>query len=86
MEKYFSYLGVQSLCVSVRTFNVLLGIKVTIETEEGFDDGGGGHLVNEAPEHLVGPGHEELAELESLHEVVLVTLSGHTDQVSQGAV
>lgn len=70
----------------MRTFNVLLEIQPAIETEEGPDDGRGGDLVDEAAQHLVRSGHEELAELDPLHEVILVTLRGHADKVGQGAV
>ena len=72
----------------MRTFNVLLEIKsaIGLKTEEGSDDGRGGDLVDQTAEHLMGPGHEELAELDSLHEVILVPLCSHADQVDQGAV
>ena len=72
----------------MRTFNVLLEIQaaISLEAEEGPDDGRGGYLVDQAAKHLMGPGHEELAELDSLHEVILVPLRGHADQVHQGAV
>ena len=72
----------------MRTFNVLLEIEAAIglEAEEGPDDGRGGDLVDQAAEDLMGPRHEELAELDSLHQVILVSLRSHADQVHQGAV
>ena len=72
----------------MRTFNVLLEIQAAIglKTEEGPDDGGGGDLVDQAAENLMRSRHEELAELDSLHQVILVPLGGHADQVDQGAV
>ena len=72
----------------MRTFNVLLEIKsaISLKTEKGPDDGRGGDLVDQAAEDLMGPRHEELAELDSLHQVILVALRGHADQIDQGAV
>ena len=70
----------------MRTFNVLLGIQAAIETKEGLDDGRGGDLVDEAAQHLVRSADKELAELYSLHQVILVTVRDHADEVSQRAV
>ena len=65
----------------MRTFNVLLGIQAAIKTEEGLDDGRGGDLVDETSQDLVRSADEELAELDSLHQVILVTLGDHADQI-----
>ena len=70
----------------MRTFNVLLGIQAAIKTEEGLDDGRGGDLVDETAQDLVRSADKELTELDSLHQVILVTLGDHTDQICQGAV
>ena len=49
------------------------GVEMAVKLEEGLDDGGGGDLVDEAAKDLVRAGHEELAQLRSLHlqEVVI---------------
>ena len=43
------------------------GVEMAVKLEEGLDDGGGGDLVDEAAKDLVRAGHEELAQLRSLH-------------------
>ena len=45
-----------------------------------------GCAIRPAAQHLVRSADKELAELDSLHQVVLVTVRDHADQVSQRAV
>ena len=67
------HLWIESLGVSVRAFDMFTGVEMAVKLEEGLDDGGGGDLVDEAAKDLMRSGHEELAQLCSLHlqEVVI---------------
>ena len=49
----------QPVGISMRTLDIFYD--VTIKIEERLDYRGGGHLVDQAPKHLVRTGEEELA-------------------------
>ena len=48
----------------------VVGEVAAVEVEEAANDGGGGHLVDQAAQHLVGASEEELTELHSFHKMV----------------
>ena len=45
-----------------------------IQSKKRFHNGGGGHLVDQAAQHLVGAGEEELTKLNPLHKMVFEKL------------
>ena len=57
----------QSVSISMRTLDIL--DSKTIHGEEGLDYGGGGHLVDQAPKHLLRAGEKKLTELHSFHKM-----------------
>ena len=75
---------VELISIGVRARHVLHG--KSLQLEEGLDDGRRGNFVDEAAEDLVRSGDEELTELDSLHQFVLVSPGGEAYHVSDGAV
>ena len=57
----------QPVSISMRTLDIL--DSKTIHGEEGLDYGGGGHLVDQATQHLLRAGEEKLTELHSFHKM-----------------
>ena len=61
-------LWMESVSIGMRTLHIFYS--KPIKSKEGLDYGGGGHLVDQAAQHLVGPREEELTELHSFHKMV----------------
>ena len=58
----------QPVGIGMRTLDIFYS--KPIKGEEGLDYGGGGHLVYQAPQHLVRPGEEKLTELHPFYQMV----------------
>ena len=58
----------ESVSIGMRTLHIFYS--KSIKSKKGLHYGGGGHLVDQAAQHLVGAREEELIKFHSFHKMI----------------